>query len=354
MNSSNKREQPCAFVTPFWSDGKPSRLRYLESALQSVAEQTDENCIAIVVDDASSSRSDRATLKAWASQRAQLRVVWARENRGPGRCRNLGVQEAARMNCAFVCFLDADDISHPERAAEARRVFGEDPTIQVVYSGLSVIDEKGDPLEREKLLRGIQIILEDLEKSPLEGDDIWMDLATERDTLTVPSALNVRTKLALRVPFPENVRFHEDTHTWLRYSAFGARIKFNPRTPSQYRIPQNTIGSESRDRAGGVDSFNRLRAQVIMQGLDEAIEMGLRRGVIDHIEAEKIRIGYLLNVAAILRAEKSDVVAAELVAQADALTKNAVLEFGALQWRERGGPRTFSDEIKKSYGANAG
>ena len=117
MNSVTQEETPCAFIIPFWSDGKPQRLRYLESALQSVAEQTDQNCIAIVVDDASSSKRDRATLEAWASRQAQLRVVWANENRGPGRCRNLGIQDAARMNCSFVCFLDADDRSHPDRAA---------------------------------------------------------------------------------------------------------------------------------------------------------------------------------------------------------------------------------------------
>lgn len=71
---------------------------------------------------------------------------------------------------------------------------------------------------KEKLVEGIRVTLKDLANRPLYGYDSWKDIATERDALTIPSALNVRTELAYAVPFPEHVRFHEDTYTWIRYA----------------------------------------------------------------------------------------------------------------------------------------
>ena len=88
----------------------------------------------------------------------------------------------------------------------------------------------------------------------------------DRDNLTIPSSLSVTTRMAQAVPFPEDARFHEDMHTWLRYSASGADILFTPDTPSRYRILTADKGSSSRERAGGIDAYNRLRANSFQAG----------------------------------------------------------------------------------------
>lgn len=308
-----------AFVIPFWSDGRPYRLRYLRETLDSVAAQTDPDVFAVVVDD-DSVGADRAELLRWQAADPRLRVVLAPDNRGPGRCRNLGVQAAAEAGADLVCFLDADDLSHPGRAETARRILTEDPEADLVYSGFTVMDGQGAEVPRDRIISGVRIIMDDIESRPLEGRDCWISIAVERDNLTIPSALSVRTPLALAVPFPEHCRFFEDTHTWLRYSAYGASIRFARDTPSLYRIPSDSQGSESRQRAGGIEAFNRLRVEVTGPGLAEAVGLAVARGVVTEAEGLAIRARYLLNVAGMLLLEGSQEVARDLVKQARVLS----------------------------------
>lgn len=242
------------------------------------------------------------------------------DNRGPGRCRNAGVAVAVELGAPFVCFLDADDVAHPDRVRTVRTVLAGDPDAAVVYSGFSVVDEHGEPVPREQLVGGIRTLAEEVSRRPLAGHDCWITLAVERDNLTIPSALNVRTALAAAVPFPGAHRFHEDTHTWLRYSASGAKIVHHPGIPSRYRVPQPGKGSESRDRAGGAEAFNRLRARIVGEGLAEAVALAVRRGVVTPREGLTIRTRYLLSVASMLQREGSTGIARDLVEQARRLS----------------------------------
>jgi cellulose synthase/poly-beta-1,6-N-acetylglucosamine synthase-like glycosyltransferase len=327
MLESFPSDNPAAFVVPFWSDGHPKYLHYLDEALDSIFAQTDPNFLIFVVDDASPACSDRHTLAHWIQCDRRLRVIWAAENRGPGYCRNIGIRAAAEHGCPFICFLDADDRAHPERVAEVRQRFRSNPDVDVVYASFSVIDEHGHPVPREQLVEGIRIILHDLETRALEGYDLWIPLAVERDTLTIPTALNVRTALAAAVPFPQDHRFHEDTHTWLRYAAAGAKIVYHPGIPSQYRIPQDVQGSKSRERAGGIEAFNRLRAKVVLEGLQKAVEQGIHRGLINEERGQEIQTRYLMNVAAMIRKEGTVAIAAELVQQAKDLSPHHFARF---------------------------
>jgi hypothetical protein len=311
---------PAAFVVPFWSDGAPDRLRYLREALDSVWAQSDPEVVAIVVDDGSPSQRDVRELLRWAGRERRLLVELAPDNRGPGRCRNLGVRRAHALGAPFVCFLDADDISHPDRARTVRAVLATDPAADVVYAGFRVIDEDGRLVPREQLVGGIRLLMEEIAQRPLAGYDCWITLAVERDNLTIPSALNVRTALALAVPFPDTHRFHEDTHTWLRYSASGAKVVHAADIPSSYRVPHPAKGSASRERAGGTEAFNLLRAETVGEGLAEATRLGIRRGVVGPREALTIRTRYLLSVAGMLLQEGSVDVARDLVDQARRLS----------------------------------
>jgi glycosyl transferase family 2 len=309
-----------AFVIPFWSDGAPHRLRFLREAIDSVRAQSDPDWVAIVVDDGSQSRADVRELLGWAVRDPRLVIRQCADNRGPGRCRNVGVRLADDLGAPFVCFLDADDLAHPDRVRTVREALAGDPDAGVVYSGFQVVDQHGAPVPPDRLVGGIRTLATEIADRPLAGYDCWITLAEERDNLTIPSALSVRTALAAAVPFPDAYRFHEDTHTWLRYSASGTKIVYSPHIPSRYRVPQPGKGSESRDRAGGTEAFNRLRAQTIGEGLAEAVAAGVRRGVVSAREGLTIRTRYLLSVAAMLRQEGSTGIAGELVEQARRLS----------------------------------
>jgi hypothetical protein len=309
-----------AFVIPFWSDGAPHRLRYLREAIDSVRAQSDPDVLAIVVDDGSESRADVHELLRWAAYDSRLVIRRCTDNQGPGRCRNVGVALARELGAPFVCFLDADDVAHPDRVRTVRATLAADPAADIVYSGFDVVDEHGAPVPTDRLVGGIRTLAEEIAHRPLSGYECWIAIAVERDNLTIPSALSVRTALAAAVPFPESYRFHEDTHTWLRYSASGAKIVYRPDIPTRYRVPHPGKGSESRDRAGGTEAFNRLRAQTIGEGLAEAVAMAVRRGVVTQREGLTIRTRYLLSVAGMLRQEGSTAIASDLVVQARLLS----------------------------------
>jgi hypothetical protein len=309
---------PAAFVMPYYDDGRPECRQYLRRAVASVLGQTDPDLLLFIVDDASVGPAASQHLAGVAGADPRIRVLHGDQNRGPGHCRNIGVAAGMREAAAFVCFLDADDQAHPRRVEVARALFARRPDVDVVYSSFIVVDERDVEVPRDRLINGLRIILDDLDRRPLNGRDVWIRLAAERDTLTIPSALNVRTSLAAAVPFPSDVRFHEDTHTWLRYSAAGGCVYFTPRIPSRYTVAMAVEGSRSRERAGGIEAFNRLRASTISTGLREAIGMGTARGVVGPGEGGDIIAAYLLNVAAMIAAEGSTAVAAELVAQARA------------------------------------
>jgi len=316
-----------AFVIPFWSDGKPHRLKYLNQALESIFGQTDKNCKIYLVDDASTYEPDKGYLKDLEEKYNNIKVIFSEFSTGPGDARNKGIMEAYKEQCPFVCFLDSDDISAIKRVEEVRYAFLKDPEAAVAYSSFKVIDEDNFDVPDSKLLEGIRIIISDIESRPLYGYDTWIEMAVERDTLTIPSALNVKTSLSVKYPFPRDARFHEDTHTWLRYSASGAKIVYLPQIPSKYRIPQKVEGSESRERAGGIEAFNRLRVKIIMQGLIEAIKMAKERGVIDNNKGLEIMTRYCLNVAAMIKNEGTINVARELIEQAKSISNEKFYAF---------------------------
>jgi len=309
-----------AFVIPFWSDGKPDRRRFLDSAIESVFMQTDKRWRIYITDDYSPYMPDRDYLSQMESKYPDIRVTFSDTNTGPGAARNKSIRRAYEDGCAFICYMDSDDISSKYRAEEVREIFLKDPEAQVIYSTFDVIDEENCRVPEDRLIEGIRIMQNDMERAPLEGYDIWIDIAIERDNLTIPSALNVKTGLACNFPFPEEVRFHEDTHTWLRYSASGAKIVYSPKIPTLYRVPQKLGGSASRDRAGGIEAFNRLRCEVIMKGLDEAVRLAQKRKVIQQEKAVEIKTRFLLNVASMIRKEGTIHIAKELVMQAQSLS----------------------------------
>ena len=316
-----------AFVIPFWSDGKPHRLKYLNDALESIYSQTDNNWKIYLVDDASIYEPDKRYLMELEDKNNNIKVIFSEASTGPGDARNKGIIEAYKEQCPFICFLDSDDIASHNRVDEVRKTFLEDSEADIAYSSFKVIDEENNAVSDSDLLEGIKIIISDIENRPLYGYDTWIEMAVERDTLTIPSALNVKTTLAAKHLFPNYARFHEDTHTWLRYSASGAKVVYIPQIPSKYRIPQKVNGSESRERAGGIEAFNRLRVKIIMQGLVEAIEMAKKRGVIDNDKGLEIMTRYCLNVAAMIKKEGTVSVAKELVEQAKTISSDKFYAF---------------------------
>jgi glycosyltransferase involved in cell wall biosynthesis len=300
-----------AFIIPFWSDGKPQRLSYLKKTLESIWQQSDTAWHIYITDDFSPHEGDKEYLRNLQCQYPEhVTVTFLQQNHGCGEARNVSARRASADGRPFICWLDSDDIASPNRVAEVRKKFLTDPCLDLVYGNIEIIDEDGLLVRPELVLPSIGNIIRDINVSPLEGYDVWIKMAVERGNLSVPSAVNLRTNLALRFPFPD-VPFCEDIHTWFRYSGGGAKFAYSPLIPTQYRVPQRVSGSESRVRAGGIENFNRYKCQYDTLGLDEAMTLARARGAVSQHETENIRVSFLLRLAALVAHEGQQTLALE-------------------------------------------
>jgi glycosyltransferase involved in cell wall biosynthesis len=109
---------------------------YIGPTLDSVLAQTYRDFEIVVVDDGSTDDT-RAVLDRY---RDAVRVV-AQTNGGVGAARNAGVRHAAG---AFVAFLDADDLWHPQKLERQMAVFDAVSDVGVCYSNYVPF---GDPAE---------------------------------------------------------------------------------------------------------------------------------------------------------------------------------------------------------------
>ena len=129
--------------------------RFLAETLDSVFAQTYPNLEVIVVDDGSTDDS----LKVLESFASRVRVM-RQANQGVSAARNAGIRESRG---AFVAFLDADDLWHPDKLTKQIALFA-NPAVGLVYCAVEYIDERGRSLgtnftgRRGRVLRSIALL----------------------------------------------------------------------------------------------------------------------------------------------------------------------------------------------------
>ena len=115
---------------------------YVGEALRSVLAQTRPVQRIVVVDDGSRDRSVEA-VREFKDDRIAL---FTQENAGAHVTINRGIAEAAR-DCDFIAILNSDDSYHPERLEKCIGFLESNPQIDVVCTGLKLIDQSGAELD---------------------------------------------------------------------------------------------------------------------------------------------------------------------------------------------------------------
>jgi predicted O-linked N-acetylglucosamine transferase (SPINDLY family)/glycosyltransferase involved in cell wall biosynthesis/predicted SAM-dependent methyltransferase len=104
---------------------------FLREAVESVVNQTYQNCECIIVNDGST--DDTSALAEYLKNLYQSKTISIinKENTGPADSRNVGVQKSSGL---FILFLDADDKIHPNFISECLQVLLEKNTVGFVYT----------------------------------------------------------------------------------------------------------------------------------------------------------------------------------------------------------------------------
>lgn len=308
---------------PLWAGDNPMAAMHLQEAVGSILNQTDPDWSLVIVDDCSTNREVIALLARLKEKYpGKIEVISQDINLGPGTCRNIGIECAARQDAPFVLFNDADDISYPYRLELVKEAFRENlPNGEpgVVYSSFDLIGEDSNPLADGDVPPSILEILDRLRDEPPIGEDVWIQIATRTGLANLTSATAVSLELAAEISFPPE-RVSEDWHTWIRYSAGGGRFVFIPEPLVAYRLTPNSDGSASRSREGGKNAFYEKVVEVNTRGFREAVETAIKNLKIDPTEEAELLVRFYLRMARTMIVEQMGPLAGQLVAQSAAIS----------------------------------
>ena len=329
VKKSVRKEFSSAFIIPYYANEYKQRGRkklLIADTIEGLFLQTDEDWSAIIVVDMHPSIEISEYLNTLKQKYyPKIDIILLEQNVGQGVCRNLGVLKALERGQSIILFNDSDDISHPRRLEVVKKIFLENPQVDVVYSTFEVIDENNILTPAEKISTPILEILESHVQPPLEGNNIWIKMGTETGITNITSSTAVRIQFAYRCPFP-NERASEDFHCWIRMSALGANFKYTPLIPTKYRIPNSMKYQASRTRLG-LSNFNQIKARVDSDGFSKAIEIALARNMIKPEEIPMIKAKFYKRLAKSMSREMEKELATNLLRMAAQLEYESLIYF---------------------------
>ena len=329
VKKSVRKEFSSAFIIPYYANEYKQRGRkklLIADTIEGLFLQTDEDWSAIIVVDMHPSIEISEYLNTLKKKYyPKIDIILLEQNVGQGVCRNLGVLKALERGQSIILFNDSDDISHPRRLEVVKKIFLENPQVDVVYSTFEVIDENNILTPAEKISTPILEILESHVQPPLEGNNIWIKMGTETGITNITSSTAVRIQFAYRCPFP-NERASEDFHCWIRMSALGANFKYTPLIPTKYRIPNFMKYQASRTRIG-LSNFNQIKARVDSDGFSKAIEIALARNMIKPEEIPMIKAKFYKRLAKSMSREMEKELATNLLRMAAQLEYESLIYF---------------------------
>ena len=209
---------------------------YIADALQSVACQTLAPERIVVVDDGSTDRSVEV-IRGIADPRIKLIV---QENAGAHAAINRGIAAAGAVD--YVAILNSDDLYEPERLARCVAFLEQRQEIELVCTGLRLIDDSGAllPTEHPKVRR-----LEAVWADPARDPAAWLGISNFAKTT---SNFVARTAYARVYPF-HDYRYVHDYHFAIG-AAMAGRYAVLPEALLRYRT--HTSNTIKRDGAASV------------------------------------------------------------------------------------------------------
>ena len=312
-----------AFVIPYRGSKDKRCLSYFEKAIRSIEEQTDSDWIIILVDDCSPDPEvieHEDVIKKRLGDKIYIHRCDAHV--GTAEARNIGVRKAHELGCPFILFMDADDMSHPKRLENTRNFFLRDSKVNVVYSSFYVIDEDDKVVPLEELNGAIREIWVGHQDQVVEGEDAWIQIATKKNFTTLSSHTSVRTDLAIRHPFPKDMKISEDCYTWMQYAAEPGVFVFDPQTPGPFRICRWRKDSSS-NREG---DYSHIKAVNDTRGFMDALKVASKYRNFSPEEVDDLTVRFYVRLALTISNGGSEEEALRIMKDAIAISKDVALD----------------------------
>ena len=225
---------------------------------QDLTTEYTEHTEIIVVDDCSTDDTCEV-VKKWgrefeqevtegAEKNLKLRLIEFKENGGPARARNVGIQ-AAKGD--WIAFLDADDAWLPDRLAVQMRVLEENPDAVMICGGTIVLTtESTEDTERKGGLTdshspSVNSVCSVVEKLhiPLASRELKLIEFVDLNPVSTSTVLVRKDVLEEVGGFDEQFRGPEDLDLWIRIAKVGKILQVR-RPLSRYREVAGSLSNE--------------------------------------------------------------------------------------------------------------
>ena len=190
-----------------------NRAHLLAQVVQSILDQTERAIELIIVDDFSKDGTP-GVLQELARCDARIHMIRTLQQLGPGKARNLGIENA---KAGYVAIMDDDDNAVADRLSTQCDVLDADGSLGLVFSTVTWLTDEG-----EIVFPGVV----ECERFPADPDDIFRLLLLESNKIPNPTIL-ARRDLLRAFPYP-NLTWGEDWLLMLQMSARGVRMRGLP------------------------------------------------------------------------------------------------------------------------------
>lgn len=220
---SNKQKPICSIILPVYNS-----VRYLNSTITSVVQQTMTDFEVLAIDDCSTDESLRMLYR-WAEKDRRIQVFRNAKNQGVAEMRNRGIQLAKGE---YIAFLDSDDSWHCDKLEQQIRLL-EQTGYDFCCTAYAMFDEQGQRIKNRMLSRQT-IMLEDL----------------LRENYICCSSVLLRSQLAKQHSM-DGTYAHEDYVYWLELLQSGARGCVLNKCLTSYRLAQTSRSANKIKAAQG-------------------------------------------------------------------------------------------------------
>ncbi|WP_291086313.1 glycosyltransferase family 2 protein [Flavobacterium sp. BFFFF1] len=209
-----------SIIVPCYNQGD-----FLDTALQSVADQAYPNWECMIVNDGSTDHTAEIALR-WVERDSRFRYTY-KKNGGLSSARNCGIDKA---NGQYIQFLDSDDFIDKEKLLASIQVFKEDFDAEIVVSDFRMFVNRP-------------------EKSTIPYCNLKQSLFTYHNVLfqwdnsfSIPIHCGFfKRNLFDGFRFNENLKAKEDWMMWISFFKQGSKAKFLDQPLAFYRRNPNSM-----------------------------------------------------------------------------------------------------------------
>ncbi len=215
--------------------------KYISDAVESILNQTYTNWELLIIDDGSTDHS-LEIVQRFAEKDRRIRYFSNPQNKGVAAARNLGIEKSRGV---YLAFLDADDISKPERLKKEVSFLNHNAGYAAVGSQVELINEKNR-------ITGVK-----------HYPETWPEIKSKfyfGNPFANSSMMFRRDAVEqYAVRFDEDLDFGEDFLFWIKLGLHD-KMRNLPDILIQYRSAGNSLShkwSETRDEVAGCCSLHK-------------------------------------------------------------------------------------------------